>query len=246
MHGRARNRFPRRSRTSSDLAADVAGDVRRLRDRRLLRREGEPAQARRRRCGSRTSTPTRASGWTAGSRSAGATPGPRLRHRPPRRAGPGPRRRWSTPRTSRATRRRQCRSRACDAPHTATARELLRARRAGSRSCRARPCKPRLPERARAAGAVARASPTCGCTSIPDGGVARLRVYGERRARAAHSSGAPAASIWPRSRTAARIAAVSDQFFGPPSNLLLPGRGVNMGDGWETKRRRTPGLATGR
>src|SRR5262249_2398898 len=23
--------------------------------------------------------------------------------------------------------------------------------------------------------------------------------------------------------------------------LLLPGRGVNMGDGWETKRRRTPG-----
>src|SRR5262249_948217 len=34
---------------------------------------------------------------------------------------------------------------------------------------------------------------------------------------------------------------VSDEFFGPPSNLLLPGRGVNMGDGWETKRRRTPG-----
>jgi allantoicase len=38
-----------------------------------------------------------------------------------------------------------------------------------------------------------------------------------------------------------RIATVSDEFFGPPSNLLLPGRGVNMGDGWETKRRRTPG-----
>ena len=24
-------------------------------------------------------------------------------------------------------------------------------------------------------------------------------------------------------------------------NLIAPGRGVNMGDGWETKRRRTPG-----
>ena len=25
------------------------------------------------------------------------------------------------------------------------------------------------------------------------------------------------------------------------SNLIMPGRGVNMGDGWETKRNRTPG-----
>jgi allantoicase len=37
------------------------------------------------------------------------------------------------------------------------------------------------------------------------------------------------------------VVQVSDRFFGPPSNLLLPGRGVNMGDGWETARRRTPG-----
>lgn len=74
----------------------------------------------------------------------------------------------------------------------------------------------------------------------PDGGVARLRVYGEvvpdRR------------TFWRRGsvdlaavENGGTIAAVSDQFFGPPSNLLLPGRGVNMGDGWETKRRRTPG-----
>lgn len=74
----------------------------------------------------------------------------------------------------------------------------------------------------------------------PDGGVARLRVFG---------------AVAPEPRTFWRpgsidlcaiehggtIPAVSDQFFGPPSNLLLPGRGVNMGDGWETKRRRTPG-----
>ena len=32
--------------------------------------------------------------------------------------------------------------------------------------------------------------------------------------------------------------AYSDQHFGRASNLLLPGRGVDMGDGWETKRSR--------
>ncbi|KAK6430814.1 Allantoicase, partial [Oleoguttula sp. CCFEE 5521] len=30
----------------------------------------------------------------------------------------------------------------------------------------------------------------------------------------------------------------SDQHFGTKDNLLLPGRGVDMGDGWETKRSR--------
>jgi len=30
----------------------------------------------------------------------------------------------------------------------------------------------------------------------------------------------------------------SDQHFGKAGNLLLPGRGVDMGDGWETKRSR--------
>jgi allantoicase len=35
--------------------------------------------------------------------------------------------------------------------------------------------------------------------------------------------------------------AASDQFFSEPLNLLLPGRPVDMGDGWETRRRRGPG-----
>ena len=35
--------------------------------------------------------------------------------------------------------------------------------------------------------------------------------------------------------------ACSDAFFGPMNNLLLPGRAENMGDGWETRRRRGPG-----
>jgi allantoicase len=35
--------------------------------------------------------------------------------------------------------------------------------------------------------------------------------------------------------------AASDQFFSEPLNLLMPGRPVDMGDGWETRRRRRPG-----
>ena len=34
----------------------------------------------------------------------------------------------------------------------------------------------------------------------------------------------------------------SDQFFSSPQNLLMPGRAKNMGDGWETRRRRGPGF----
>ena len=74
----------------------------------------------------------------------------------------------------------------------------------------------------------------------PDGGVARLRVYGvpyrdwsqqpkeERVDLAAALNGG-------------RALACSDEHFGRMSNILNPGRGVNMGDGWETARRRTPG-----
>ena len=38
----------------------------------------------------------------------------------------------------------------------------------------------------------------------------------------------------------ARVVAVSDQHYSRASNILLPGRGLNMGDGWETKRSRVP------
>ena len=33
----------------------------------------------------------------------------------------------------------------------------------------------------------------------------------------------------------------NDAHFGSASNLIAPGRGINMGDGWETRRRREPG-----
>src|SRR5437867_1854450 len=38
----------------------------------------------------------------------------------------------------------------------------------------------------------------------------------------------------------ARSIVCNDMFFSHMDNLILPGRGVNMGDGWETKRNRTP------
>jgi allantoicase len=37
------------------------------------------------------------------------------------------------------------------------------------------------------------------------------------------------------------VVAASDMFFGSKENLIMPGRAANMGDGWETKRRRGPG-----
>ena len=76
---------------------------------------------------------------------------------------------------------------------------------------------------------------------FPDGGVARLRVYGD------------VVIDWPRvarSRRDVDLAAIvngglaieaSDRHYGNPNNMLMPGRAPNMGDGWETKRRRGPG-----
>jgi allantoicase len=75
---------------------------------------------------------------------------------------------------------------------------------------------------------------------FPDGGVARLRVFGA------------VVPDWKKTLKKALIdlAAVengglpllsSDQFYSHPQNLIMPGRAKNMGDGWETKRRRGPG-----
>ena len=37
------------------------------------------------------------------------------------------------------------------------------------------------------------------------------------------------------------VLAANDMFFGPKDNLIMPGRGKDMGDGWETRRKRVPG-----
>jgi len=74
----------------------------------------------------------------------------------------------------------------------------------------------------------------------PDGGVARFRVYGEVfknwDAVDADEVIDLAAAI-----NGGKAIACNDMFFSAMGNLIMPGRGVNMGDGWETKRNRTPG-----
>ncbi|KAK3657537.1 Allantoicase [Elasticomyces elasticus] len=71
---------------------------------------------------------------------------------------------------------------------------------------------------------------------FPDGGIARFRLFGE------------VVPVLPQDLNAVfDLAATvnggvalscSDQHFGTKDNLLLPGRGHDMGDGWETKRSR--------
>ncbi len=74
----------------------------------------------------------------------------------------------------------------------------------------------------------------------PDGGVARLRVYGDvtpdpKVFRNAEPIDLAAAVNGGRSVLA------NDMFFSHRNNLIMPGRAANMGDGWETKRKRGPG-----
>lgn len=74
----------------------------------------------------------------------------------------------------------------------------------------------------------------------PDGGIARLRVYGLPKVD--WQSRSPN-ELYETSALAngGRIVAVSNAHYGVPFRLNMPGRGVNMGDGWETARRRIPG-----
>jgi allantoicase len=75
---------------------------------------------------------------------------------------------------------------------------------------------------------------------FPDGGVARLRVYGDavvdwnrlRRRGDVDLAAAAHGGI---------VVSCSDMFYGSRHNLIMPGDATHMGDGWETKRRRGPG-----
>lgn len=74
----------------------------------------------------------------------------------------------------------------------------------------------------------------------PDGGVARFRVYGnvamDWNLISENEKIDLAAAV-----NGARSILCNDMFFSHMGNLIMPGRGINMGDGWETKRNRTPG-----
>lgn len=73
----------------------------------------------------------------------------------------------------------------------------------------------------------------------PDGGVARIRVYGEPQRD--WSRVAPGELVdLAAAQNGALAIQCNDMFFSHMNNLLMPGRGIHMGDGWETKRNRTP------
>lgn len=73
----------------------------------------------------------------------------------------------------------------------------------------------------------------------PDGGVARLKVYGE-----VQKDWSPHLNTTTLDLAAAinggKALLCNDMFFSSKDNINMPNRGVNMGDGWETKRNRTP------
>lgn len=74
----------------------------------------------------------------------------------------------------------------------------------------------------------------------PDGGIARLRVYGTAHfdwSKVGASQEVDLAYIY----NGAKSLAWSNAHYGVPDQMLGPGRGINMGDGWETARRRGPG-----
>ncbi|NOZ32514.1 MAG: allantoicase [Alphaproteobacteria bacterium] len=73
----------------------------------------------------------------------------------------------------------------------------------------------------------------------PDGGLARLRVYGTPHLDLKKVAGTRidlASAL-----NGGRVLAWSDAHYGQFRRILAPGRGRDMGDGWETRRRRGPG-----
>ncbi|OQR90489.1 allantoicase [Achlya hypogyna] len=73
---------------------------------------------------------------------------------------------------------------------------------------------------------------------FPDGGIARLKVFG---VVAVDWDKIPATTSVDMVAAAngGTVVGYSDAHYGHPMILLQPGRGVNMGDGWETARKKT-------
>jgi allantoicase len=71
----------------------------------------------------------------------------------------------------------------------------------------------------------------------PDGGIARLRIFGKPRPELVPGAEMDLAAAM----NGARIVAANNQHYGFASNMLLPTPAANIGEGWETRRRREPG-----
>ncbi|MFE2753314.1 allantoicase [Actinosynnema sp. NPDC059335] len=76
-------------------------------------------------------------------------------------------------------------------------------------------------------------------TIYPDGGVARLRVFGAPVVDP--DLVVPDALDLAALENGASVTGCSDMFFGHPNNLIAPGQAAVMGEGWETARRRDGG-----
>jgi allantoicase len=74
----------------------------------------------------------------------------------------------------------------------------------------------------------------------PDGGVARLKIYGDVIPDFSKIK-ADALVDLAAVEFGGHVVACNDMFFGNMDNLIMPGRGRNMGDAWETRRKRGPG-----
>jgi len=72
---------------------------------------------------------------------------------------------------------------------------------------------------------------------FPDGGVARLRVYGQVAAKFTPGEKIDLAAM----ENGALPVACNDEHYGKVAYMLQPGKSRDMGDGWETRRRREPG-----
>jgi allantoicase len=74
---------------------------------------------------------------------------------------------------------------------------------------------------------------------FPDGGVARLRLYGSIvKSNKFKNKKTNLASLL----DGASVIACNNEHFGKAENILAPGTAKNMGDGWETRRRRDKGF----
>ncbi|KAI1805704.1 Allantoicase [Daldinia bambusicola] len=73
----------------------------------------------------------------------------------------------------------------------------------------------------------------------PDGGIARFRLFGH--AVPVFPDDVDAVFDLAAAQNGGVAVSCSDQHFGTKDNLILPGRGKDMGDGWETARSRTKG-----
>jgi len=72
---------------------------------------------------------------------------------------------------------------------------------------------------------------------FPDGGVARLRIWGEPRPTREPGQEIDLACL----QQGGQAVACSDMFFSPMNNLVLAKPAEDMGGGWETRRSRPPG-----